>query len=206
MANKKPLKLSETHACAQQFESGDTIDAAFLQKQMSITADGSGLKLDGDSATPGNTKLYGTNSSGVKGWYDQPSGGGGGGVETVTGPGVDNTDAANPVVNARPYKVYTVLLDQSGTDDPKEEIMENTTGASMSWTRVDAGEYLCTASPSVFTNKKTMVFFTPGSETSPRLFSFISETEDTVKIRIWNVLEAQTDGLTRASVEIRIYP
>lgn len=44
----------------------------------SITGDGSvatPLQLDGDSATPGNTKLYGTNGSGVKGWYAQPAGG-----------------------------------------------------------------------------------------------------------------------------------
>lgn len=40
--------------------------------QMSITADASGLKLSGDSASPGNSKLYGTNGSGTKGWYDQP--------------------------------------------------------------------------------------------------------------------------------------
>lgn len=42
--------------------------------QMSITSDASGIKLSGDSATPGNTKLYGTNGSGTKGWYDQPTG------------------------------------------------------------------------------------------------------------------------------------
>ena len=41
---------------------------------MSLTSDASGLKLSGDSATPGNSKLYGTDGSGVKGWYDQPSG------------------------------------------------------------------------------------------------------------------------------------
>lgn len=44
--------------------------------QMSIEADASGLKLVGDSASPGNNKLYGTNGSGAKGWYDQPAGGG----------------------------------------------------------------------------------------------------------------------------------
>lgn len=40
----------------------------------SITGDGSSgspLQLSGDSASPGNSKLYGTNSSGVKGWYAQ---------------------------------------------------------------------------------------------------------------------------------------
>ena len=31
------------------------------------------INLDGDSASPGNSKLYGTNGSGTKGWYDQPS-------------------------------------------------------------------------------------------------------------------------------------
>lgn len=38
----------------------------------SITGDGSSgtpLKLSGDSASPGNTMVYGTNGSGVKGWY-----------------------------------------------------------------------------------------------------------------------------------------
>lgn len=32
------------------------------------------LQLSGDAATPGNTMLYGTNGSGVKGWYTQPAG------------------------------------------------------------------------------------------------------------------------------------
>lgn len=44
----------------------------------SITGDGSSgtpLKLVGDSASPGNTMLYGTNGSGNKGWYAQPGGG-----------------------------------------------------------------------------------------------------------------------------------
>src|SRR5690606_38042492 len=36
------------------------------------------LQLVGDQASPGNSKLYGTDESGNKGWYDQPSGGGGG--------------------------------------------------------------------------------------------------------------------------------
>lgn len=50
---------------------------AVVRKQMSIVSDGSGIKLDGDATAPGNSKLYGTDGSGVKGWYDQPGGGGG---------------------------------------------------------------------------------------------------------------------------------
>ena len=37
-------------------------------KQMSVTSDASGLKLDGDAASPGNNKAYSTNGSGTKGW------------------------------------------------------------------------------------------------------------------------------------------
>src|SRR5262249_11621954 len=48
-----------------------------VQIQQSVTSDTSGLKLLGDSASPGNTMLYGTNASGTRGWYAQPSGGGG---------------------------------------------------------------------------------------------------------------------------------
>ena len=43
----------------------------------SIQIDSGQLQLVGDAASPGNTKLYGTNGSGVKGWYDQPTGQGG---------------------------------------------------------------------------------------------------------------------------------
>lgn len=51
----------------------------------SVTGDGSAgnpLKLSGDSGSPGNSMLYGTNASGVKGWYAQPAGGGGTGTKT----------------------------------------------------------------------------------------------------------------------------
>lgn len=39
--------------------------------QMSVTSDASGVKLSGDSATPGNSKFYGTDAGGTKGWYAQ---------------------------------------------------------------------------------------------------------------------------------------
>jgi hypothetical protein len=61
----------------------DTIDLTLLSgtisgdvnTQMSVTSDTSGIKLVNDESSPGNSQLYGTNGSGVKGWYDQPTGG-----------------------------------------------------------------------------------------------------------------------------------
>lgn len=49
------------------------------------------IQLQGDAGTPGNSMLYGTNASGVKGWYAQSAGGGTG---TVTSVGLVSTDFA----------------------------------------------------------------------------------------------------------------
>lgn len=61
----------------------DSLEATTISTPMSVIGGGAlssgmSLALDGDVATPGNSKLYGTNAVGVKGWYDQPGGGGGG--------------------------------------------------------------------------------------------------------------------------------
>jgi len=42
------------------------------------------IELENDQANPGDNKVYGTNSSGVKGWYDA-GGGGGGSLELTDG-------------------------------------------------------------------------------------------------------------------------
>jgi hypothetical protein len=62
----------------------DTIDhtltgqalSSAARLQMSLTSDANGIKLTGDSASPGNNKVYGTNGSGAKGWYDAGGGSG----------------------------------------------------------------------------------------------------------------------------------
>ncbi len=47
-----------------------------------LTADRN-ISLVNDAASPGINKLYGTDGAGTKGWYDQPSGGGGGLVGSI---------------------------------------------------------------------------------------------------------------------------
>lgn len=127
MADKKPLKLSDTYACAQQFESSDTVPPANIRNGIP-TGGTTGQVLSKVNGTDYNTQ------------WTTPSGGGGG-VATVTGPGVDNTDAADPVVNARPYKVYTALLRQTGTSAPVATVLEDTLGGTVGWTYEDVGEY-----------------------------------------------------------------
>ena len=47
--------------------------------------------------------------------------------------------------DSRPYKVYTALLTQSGTDAPVATVLENTLGYDIVWNRLNAGGYLATA-------------------------------------------------------------
>lgn len=44
-----------------------------VKTQQSITSDTNGIKLSGDSASPGNSKYYGTNDSGTKGYHGLPT-------------------------------------------------------------------------------------------------------------------------------------
>ena len=72
------------HHAAVTVSNTDTLDLTLtgqavsgaVKKQMSIDADASGLKLSGDSATPGASKVYGTDGSGVKGWQPATAGSG----------------------------------------------------------------------------------------------------------------------------------
>lgn len=54
-------------------DAGNTITAAVIT-QMSVTSDASGVKLSGDAAAPGNSKYYGTDGTGTKGFFALPAG------------------------------------------------------------------------------------------------------------------------------------
>ena len=51
------------------------------------------------------------------------------------------TRLANTPSYEPPYKVYTALLSQSGTDAPVATVLENTLGGDIVWTRTDIGKY-----------------------------------------------------------------
>lgn len=81
--------------------------------QLSITSDGSGIKLSGDSGSPGNNKVYGTNGSGTKGWYDSGAysdemaqdavGNILGNTDTILFAYADATPSISAAVNLSPY-------------------------------------------------------------------------------------------------------
>lgn len=139
------------------------------------------------------------------GWAT-PSGGGGGGVATVTGPGVDNTDAANPVVNARPYKVYTALLTQSGTDAPVATVMENTLGGTVVWSYAGVGQYVGTLTGAFPAGKCFIQTPSGGLDSNASIggggdpYYQYRTSDDTIFV-------LTTDGsLIDAAVKIEVYP
>lgn len=66
--------LVDSNTIDVTYNDGGNSFTIVVRTQMSITSDAGGLKLDGDSTTPGNTKYYGTNGSGTKGFFDLPTG------------------------------------------------------------------------------------------------------------------------------------
>jgi len=88
------------------------------------------IALVNDSATPGNSKYYGTDGSGTKGFFSLPAGGGG--VESIvagTGISVDNTDPSNPVVSS---------TGGGGSNSPRVYAIQAsaTAVASSTWTKL----------------------------------------------------------------------
>lgn len=107
--------------------------------------------------------------------------------------------------NARPYKVYTALLTQTGTSNPTAIVLQNDfSGVTFTWTRDDIGTYFVTASSAVLTADKTAVFIT-NREGISLASSTVSNT--TVANILTGVLNGDSaDGaLTSTTFEIRVY-
>ena len=82
-----------------------------------------------------------------------------GGIETLSGDFVDNTDPINPTLD-RGYKVYTALLTQSGTAAPVATVLENTLGGAVVWSRINTGAYYFQL-PQFFNRDKTVLEVQP---------------------------------------------
>jgi hypothetical protein len=103
------------HVDATSFDTWDAGGASTITFERSIKVTSSGVtSLDGDVMTPSNSFYYGTNISGVKGWYALATAGGGGGGD-VTGP-VNNTDDYVPQWNGADSKSLKngQVIDASG--------------------------------------------------------------------------------------------
>ena len=108
------------------------------------------------------------------------------------------------IYDSRPYKVYTALLTQSGTDAPVATILENTLGGTVVWSYDGFGSYIGSLN-GAFTENKTFIQAT---------IEFASDATNVTTNRITNnTINYQTylpgDGNYNNSVvnlEVRVYP
>jgi hypothetical protein len=122
---------------------------------------------------------------------------------------------------ARPYKVYSALMRQSGIENPVAEILENTLGFTPTWIRDAAGEYTSSNSEwlTPASNRKVMTFISPIVYGDVKNFFRIAANTSSpyIILRTGNYVQSTgiytgIDGLLRdddnfqwTSIEIRVY-
>jgi len=114
----------------------------------------------------------------------------------------------------RPYKVYTALLTQSGTDAPVATVLENTLGGNVTYTRAQAGNYGIVSNNLFGTVDKCIIFL--GSNKDPVFVGgsnsrVITRYSDPSSIQLYSLnlnldefLE-EFGSIRRLSIEIRVY-
>lgn len=109
----------------------------------------------------------------------------------------------------KPVLKYVALVTQSGGNAPTQNILENNTGGTITWSRTAAGEYLATASGFKFLQASTIVFVSPNAQAtvtpSSVYWQWASETEIYV-LTIEEGGNTNLDGILRnTSFEFRVY-
>lgn len=116
---------------------------------------------------------------------------------------IDNLNG-NP---GRPYLVYTSLLSQEATDAPTETILENTLGATATWSYVSTGEYLLTFSDAVLNYPSPKCFITVGwgNGAPDNMIAFV-DGYTTMRLQVYQNGVKTDEELYKTSFEIRVYP
>ncbi len=101
------------------------------------------------------------------------------------------------------YTVYTALITQAGATAPVATVLQNTTGETFTYARASGsgGDYTITASSSLFTADKTIVFLNGGSAENNHDVAWGRASDTVINLSTHN-----SDGkFTAGSIEIRIY-
>ena len=99
------------------------------------------------------------------------------------------------------YTSYVALISQTGTNDPIATELANTTNKTFAFTRVSGGSYRITASESLFTSDKTIVFLNGGAAENNHDVAWLRVSNTIINLETHN-----SDGkFTNGSLEIRIY-
>ncbi len=100
------------------------------------------------------------------------------------------------------YQSYASLISQSGTNDPTVNVLENSLGLNIEWTRQSQGIYVGTLNTSIDISKTVIFFSTPTTHTSVR-GELISDNQ--IRLELQNGINAFADNFDNLSFELREY-
>jgi hypothetical protein len=104
----------------------------------------------------------------------------------------------------KPYKVYTALLTQTGTNAPVAIVLENTLGGTVTFERAGVGNYNAVSVGNLFTLDKTVVFNSSGQFVGT--YNFYPTNTSRIALNNVNVSGVVADSLMqKLSIEIRVY-
>lgn len=110
---------------------------------------------------------------------------------------------SEPASYTPPYKVYSALLTQSGTNAPTATVFENTIG-NIVWTREGTGYYYGTLA-NTFTVNKTFVIICSGYS---RILHWNDDDSDVNKLSFscQEIVSGWEADAFNTTIEIRVYP
>lgn len=115
---------------------------------------------------------------------------------------IGSPSTAVPVEDSRPYKVYTALLTQTGSNAPVANVLENTLGGVPVWGYVSLGVYTCTLTGEFTTNKTS-------ARISGVSYAFTTTgiaSEDEILVLARDISDNEVDGvIVNQLFEIRVY-
>lgn len=107
----------------------------------------------------------------------------------------------------KPYKVYTALLTQEGTNPPTAQVLENTLGGDIVWTYDLTGQYKGTLI-GAFTENKTALFITDSTYNSASNAYILTDgSGNAITVETYNAANTSrvNNVLGLTTIEIRVY-
>ena len=104
----------------------------------------------------------------------------------------------------RPYKVYTALLTQTGTNAPVATVLENTLGGDIVWSRNSEGDYSLTLTGAFILDK---TYYTIHNNSNPLQYDLYFTSGDINTMTIYSTFYgvAADEAFYFTPIEIRVY-
>ena len=103
------------------------------------------------------------------------------------------------------YSSYVALITQIDTSAPTAKILQNTTGATLTWARTSAGIFTVTSNTGIFTADKTIVFANNGNDDGATGDPSIIWARTSNTVLTITASAGVNNVLTDGAFEVRIY-